>query len=762
MKKLIDYSTKIPEKDELSIGHKYPFNACQIICSDNGLNINKLLKLPLAKIIKEKNEKKKNLKYEQEKEKRNDDKEENNKIIEKENEKEIIENENKQEKINEQKNEEYLEKQEKSEKKIENKIEKNENENMNEEKKDKNNNDNDEKGKENEIYNQVNNQPNTNLQNKEEETKEEKNEKEEIKDSNEEKDKTEEIKVISKEENKKEEQKNEIFDDNFVSSINDSGEEEKDLEKEDEEDIIDEKENEKIINEELLNYLFSYLDNESSIQNEVLSGYFNKITNFLLKKNTIMILNYLYQNKETILNKLLSNINQDSIGNIVENILNALSEGVVTNSDSYFSEILDLLLGLISKEDCSDYTIEAVCQLLINSIIYNNKLKFTYFFESTFMEKIKEVIKKLYENKDKNMKKIINLIELITKINNNILINLENRITPNINLDAVKVEIINILKANDRNSFQFYTLDNNIKKNAENIIGIYKLYLKNYCVSLNEITLIIINDIISDNNIGKDNKIFGLKNIYKFEFICSVIDLCINNLQFDVEQRVFITEKINELIKTKIFNKIIDLYFIYKNNNMYSNIFSQIIQIIINDKSSKELIDNIFINSENNQDKNLINLLINDIINNLKYIYEESKNEMNSLSFAQEILILNGIFTSNNSYLKEIIEKNPSYKFFNEMLVQNVMNLFNKKLYKINDNIEQKKVDLFNPYFDAQKEQSDTNIPFSLQSFSEIISLYLLVYEKYNKNEDYTNILKENEELLEVSINLYIYIYNYV
>ena len=758
MKKLINYAIKIPEKDELSIGHKYPFNACQIICSDNGLNINKLLKMPLAKIIKEKKEKMKNLKDEQGKEKRNDEKEENIKIVEKENEKgnekEIIEKENKKEKKNEQKSEENLEKQEK----IEEKSEKNEIENMNEEKKDKNNND--EKDKEVEIINQINNQPNTNLQNKEEEAKAEKKEKEEIKDSNEEKDKTEEIKDITKEENKKAEEKDEIIDDNFVSSINDSGEEEKDLEKEEEEDIIDERENEKIINEELLNYLFSYLDNKSSIQNEVLSGYFNKITNFLLKKNTQIILNYLYLNKETILYKLLSNIGQDSIGNIVENILNALSEGMVTNSDNYFSEILDFLLDLISKEECSDETVEAVCQLLINSIIYNNKLKFTYFFESTFMEKIKDIIKKLYESKDKNMKKIINLIELITKINNNILINLENRITPNINLDAVKVEIINILKANDRNSFQFYTLDNNIKKNAENIIGVYKLYLKNYCVSLNEITLIIINDIISDNNIGKDKKIFGLKNIYKFEFICSVIDLCINNLQFDVEQRVFITEKINELIKTGVFNKIVDLYFIYKNNNMYSNIFSQIIQIIINGQSPKELIDNIFINSENNQDKNLINLLINDIINNLKYIYEESKNEMDSLSFAQEILILNAIFSSNNSYLKEIIEKNLSYKFFNEMLVQNVMNLFNKKLYKINDNIEQKKVDLFNPYFDAQKEQSDTNIPFSLQSFSEIISLYLLVYEKYNKNEDYKNILKENEELLEVSINLYIY--NYV
>ena len=73
-------------------------------------------------------------------------------------------------------------------------------------------------------------------------------------------------------------------------------------------------------------------------------------------------------------------------------------------------------------------------------------------------------------------------------------------------------------------------------------------------------------------------------------------------------------------------------------------------------------------------------------------------------------------------------------------------------MYKINDKIEQKKVDLLNPSFDAQKEQSDTDIPFSLQSFNEIVSLFLLVYEKYLKNEDYKAILKENEELLEVSI----------
>ena len=35
IKKLIDYSTKFPSQDEHNIGYKYPFNATEILCSDN-------------------------------------------------------------------------------------------------------------------------------------------------------------------------------------------------------------------------------------------------------------------------------------------------------------------------------------------------------------------------------------------------------------------------------------------------------------------------------------------------------------------------------------------------------------------------------------------------------------------------------------------------------------------------------------------------------------------------------------------------------
>ena len=759
-------------------GHKYPFNSCEILCSDNGLNINKLLTKPLSKQLKKKEIEKKN---EQDKKIEDNKEEKGNKkeVKEKEKEKEIIKEKKIQENINNEsqkiENKENEDISTKKEDKGSDERDKDKNEKDNLKIKESNSEDEKIKGIKEELNNEkketkeakTEEKEKNDERKKEEEIKEEKEEikeeKEDIKkekvEIKEEKEEVKEEKEEVKEEKEKVKEENEENFCNFISSINDDSEEdEKELEKQNEEDVIDEKENEKIINDELLNPLFSYIDNKSFAKNPVISGYFNKITNFLLKRNTKIILDYFFIQKESILKKLLSSVDEASIRNIVENILYALFENIIPNSDKYFYEIIGFLLDLISKKESSDETVEGVCQLIINTIIFNNKLKFASFIESSFIQKIKDQIKKLYENKKINSKKILLIIEFVTKINNNILVNLEKRITPNLNFDSGKIEIINIIKINDRNSYQFYTYNDN-KTNSEFIMSKYKLYLENICTALNDISLFVINDILSDNTIGKDNKKFGLNNIYKFEFICSVIDLYINSLQYGVDQRIFITEKINELIKTKIFKEINNLYFIYKNNNMYSNTYSQIIQIIVNDQSPKELIRNILLSEDNKQENNLINLLINDIINNLKYIYEDSKNEMYSLAFSHEIYILNSIFSSNNSYIKEIIDKDANSKFFYEMLVENTMKQFNKKLYKINDKIEQKKVDLLNPTFDAQKEQSDTNIPFSLQTFKEIVSLFLLVYEKYIKNEDYKIILKENQELLDVSIYFIINIF---
>ena len=43
IQKLIDYSTKFPSEDEHNIGYKYPFNATEILCSENSSFQNNLM-----------------------------------------------------------------------------------------------------------------------------------------------------------------------------------------------------------------------------------------------------------------------------------------------------------------------------------------------------------------------------------------------------------------------------------------------------------------------------------------------------------------------------------------------------------------------------------------------------------------------------------------------------------------------------------------------------------------------------------------------
>ena len=197
-----------------------------------------------------------------------------------------------------------------------------------------------------EKINDNNNNNNTDVDSVEKK-EEDKSENENNKESNDIKD-DKNLDKLSKEEKEQKKEKEENISDNFVSSINDS-EEEKEQEKEEEEveeDIIDKDKNKQIIYDELLTHLFNFLDNESSLKNNVLSGYFTKIINYLLKKNTILILEYFVKNDKYLLNKLLNKIGQASICNIVENILNSLTENLIDDSDLYFHHILEYIINL--------------------------------------------------------------------------------------------------------------------------------------------------------------------------------------------------------------------------------------------------------------------------------------------------------------------------------------------------------------------------------------------------------------------------------
>ena len=43
---MIDYCIKMPKNEEYEKGHRYPYYSCEILCSINGFNIDKLLNTP--------------------------------------------------------------------------------------------------------------------------------------------------------------------------------------------------------------------------------------------------------------------------------------------------------------------------------------------------------------------------------------------------------------------------------------------------------------------------------------------------------------------------------------------------------------------------------------------------------------------------------------------------------------------------------------------------------------------------------------------
>ena len=457
-----------------------------------------------------------------------------------------------------------------------------------------------------------------------------------------------------------------------------------------------------------------------------------------------------------------------SIGNIIENFLTALSSNVVQNSDDYFNKIIDLLFEKMSQKDTDENTTKIICELLTNSILYNNlNIKFGSMIEKSLMTKLEKIYKIYNDIIIENQKKILDILTFITKINNNLLENFETKSTPNFNYDKEKNEIIKLIKITDKIDYQFTTFNNNSNESTY-VFSSYKNNFKNYCESLNNMAITTINDIISNNNFLLNNnkkvvnsfspnntETLGIKTIQKFEFLQSVFDLYINCLEFNVDERVFITAKIQDILKTNIFSVMCDLYFNYPSNNIYQNIFLQFIQIITNKNSPKELINGILlINDENTiwGNNNLISLIVNEIIKNYQYTFEVTNHKMNNLLFGSNVLILQKIFESDNSYIEEeIIPKLSNEKIFYEKFITKITEKFSKKLYKNETNEEKEtKLDPYNPRFDALKEQTDANINFSLEPLKEIIEFNLSVYEKCINNENYENILKEHEAELEV------------
>ena len=775
--KLIDYCIKIPEKDEYEVGYRYPYYSCELLCSVNGLNLDKLLSTyPEENIENNTTNQKEELNDKNEIKEENKDKEINNVKIEKE-EKSEEETEKKYNEIDNINNKDINNDEIKKE---ENKKEEKNEEIINE---DKN------------LINDANKEKDKKTENKEENIEE--------KEENKEKDKIIEDNNNIKEENKKDEneintENEEKEKENKDNSNIDQGESNKDENAEDNNKELKEKEEEakmeiedsipakKEIKEEkapniplvysILEHIFSFLDNKSSIENTVLLGYFNKIVNYLIKTRTKLILAYFLIQKDTLIPKLIKNINKISISNIISNILNALTEENSPEANEEYMIIVNECINYLSKiennneEDIN--TFEFICDLIINHIIYNNKLKFSKIIDANIINKIEKIIIKLYENYEQNNSKILCLINLLTKMNKSLLANFSKKITTTTNSDDTKLEMLNLINSVDRTSNQFVSFTTKKNDFKELVYNSFQNNYMIYCNSINNICLAVLNNKLKQNQNNPQNiesiitsysdqpkEKYKSSNLIEYEFIVSIIDIYVNllNAFFENETKSnFIIEKIVQITNTNFFKFLLDDYLKFKQNNFLSNIMLDLIKIVFeNNIAPKELLLNILqidSNEKENNNTNLILLLINDLINNTKYTFENSNNITNQLSFSSNVMILKLIFSSTNPNIYDIFNKMEKEKFFYKYFITNIYSIYSKKLYKTdtNDNA----IDKINSLgirlgFGNTLTQSNTNIAFSLESINSIIEFNLKLYDKYIKGEEYEYLFDERNKRLE-------------
>jgi len=211
------------------------------------------------------------------------------------------------------------------------------------------------------------------------------------------------------------------------------------------------------------------------------------------------------------------------------------------------------------------------------------------------------------------------------------------------------------------------------------------------------------------------------------------------------EQKENIDISIKKIIDSKIFSKFINLYFYYKMNNIFQNRVNEIISIIITEQSPVNLVKSLFEIEEDNS-KNFISLLVNDIINNPKFSYEPSLNKMISVLMANDCDILKQISTSTNPIIKEIINKDEKIKFFINDFASTISDKFSDKL--LYSDIEDSTKFDFMGNFDSKPTETETQneTKTSKRSINKEIDLHFNIYNKYLKGEDYTDLLKEEDD----------------
>ena len=839
IRKLMDYATKMPEVDDQKIGHKYPFNATEILIADNSeiqSRIMNEMKYKESEFNEEQKEEKENegeenkekkeekepeAKKEEDK-KEGESKEEGNKDKDKVEEKKLLggflQNINKaihdiKEDDKKEKAEDTKEKKEEAEKKDESKPEEKKEEKPEEKKEEKPEEKKDEpkpeekkdeaKPEEKKEEKPEEKPEEKKDESKPEEKKEEKPEEkkdeakpeekkdetkpEEKKDESKPEDKKDEAKPEekkdeSKPEEKKDEAKPEENKDETKPEENkdeakpeDKKEEEKpegeneekkeDKEEEsgnptedndeekgqhkhkntEEDDEKDNEDNEESENEEdtktvsvydNIDHLFEFLKaSKETVSNHVLVGYFYKILNHLITSQSSTkivqyIFDYPYKNKFDLLGAFVNNLNRKSMGSIINKLLLFSEESSQFDFEKSKAILIKKMLEELEKTDEKD-KYECICDVFSSTL--TNKSFYALLMSNN---ELVELLFSLLEKSTGNPKKLISIMNLLIKVNENVLKNFSTHCTKNL-IPENPFEFMNMFnyessypmdekqitdeEMNEINNKVLSSMLNTLKKNEFKFLEDLGEYTQD-------------NAEFKTTYLRDQNKI-GMKKLAQIEFLRTILDIFVNAYNAGVNQNE-ITELIDMMKNKNIFYNCHKLFFDFPHSNIYQIFYNQIVEIVLNGASPENLVEYFCkYTDEQKVERNLVKDLMDNFFNKMKFTFSEQNVSFDSnVSF--DVTLLNKIVTSENEKVKKLFENDNDFKVFNEVLGDQINNIFNQKLL-LADNLGTNMGD----------GDDEKPLPtFGKLSFMEIVDEDTDIYNLYKKGGDYKTKLNEKLE----------------
>ena len=823
IRKLMDYATKMPQVDDQKIGHKYPFNATEILIADNSeiqariMNENKFKESEFYEDQKEgkenegeENKEKKeesepeakpeeNKKEEENKEQGNKDKDKAepkkplggflqniNKAIHdvkqedakkeetedsKEKKEETTETqkpENKEtekkdetkteEKKDEPKPEEKKEKAKPEEKKDEQKPEEKKEETKTEEKKDEPKPE--EKKEETKPEEKKEEQK---PEEKKDETKpEEKKEEPKPEDKKEEKpeetkpeEKQEDKKDETNPENKKEEEKpegqnEEKKEDKEEENANptEDNDEEKAQHKHKNNDDDEEKDNEENEDSENdedvktvsvydnIDHLFEFLKaSKETVSNHVLVGYFYKILNHLITSQSSTkivqyIFDYPFKNKFDLLGAFVSNLNRKSMGSIINKLLLFSEESSTFNFEEKKVILIKKMLEELEKTDEKD-KYECICDVFSSTL--TNKSFYALLMNNN---ELVELLFSLLEKSTGNPKKLISIINLLIKVNENVLKNFSTHCTKNL-IPENPLEFMNMF-----NYESSYPMDEK-QISDEEMNEINNKVLLSLLNTLKKSEFKFLEDLgeyTQDNEEFKttylrNQKKIGMKKLAQIEFLRTILDIFVNAYNAGVNQNE-ITELIEMMKNKNIFYYCHKLFFDFPHSNIYQIYYNQIVEIVLNISSPDNLVEYFCkYTDEQKVERNIVKDLMDNFFNKMKFTFSDQNVSFDSnVSF--DVTLLNKIVTSENEKVKKLFENDNDLKVFNEVLGDQINNIFNQKLL-LADNLGTNMGD----------GDDEKPLPtFGKLNFMQIVDEDTEIYNLYKKGEDYKTKLNEKIE----------------